>query len=478
MLKRYSEKRSESKGQAAAGSLPKQQSSHKSTFQFEDNRPKAVAQKKLQMGVSNSAEKMQLSHFYDAANMGATQLATANQSSEIVQRVVEKKLSATTDDVVVKADEALHETGAVASEVPGEITAVEAVVQASGPGVITGTPDEVLDELVHDSAVDSHVEEAAAAGAGDHGGEALPAKPFSSKLPAIKYWDTQESHHRATEKAMVPFNERWKSKDKPRGIGNAIPIESAIEHLEQNKRFFSHELSRDFLPFAIAQGGVQSGYNTNKALHIPPRRDGGRAENKFVFTRQLPPVKTKSTLNTGQVGANANAMIVFKPSMFEDPDQLALFKGIDGGFKAHTVPPQEFKAAHIKSKSDEIERSPDVNYQANQEQAVLGNIALKHIAIIILKEDTRDPAELKAREKAFISRLKATPVATQMPPPAARGRIGRDLQKYADWKKEQADDSLYTLLQKSTNKEPEDIIKAVFSGTKRSEVSEMAHSAL
>jgi hypothetical protein len=460
---RNTDKTSKIKTQAVAGSLFKQSSS-KSTVQIEDKRPGALAQIKLQNGVSNSAKVMQLSSVQEAANnrlpdIRRTKLSSANQSSEIIPQVVGKELSASAEAIGAHADEAPHEVAAVAAEAPGIAEADGAAVKASGLGVIVDAPDEVFAELVHEAAT-------------------LPAEPFPSRLPQIKNWDKKESHHRATDKAIIPFHERWASKDNPRGIGKKIPMEDAIGHLERNKRFFSHELPREYLPFAIAQGGVQSGYNTTRALNMQPRRDGGRPQHNFVFTRQLPPDDVKSTLDDGQVGAGADAMIVFKSSMFKDPKQPALFKDYDGGFKAHTAPPSAFKATHIKSKSDQIEQNSDRIYQANQEQAVLGSIALRHIAIIVLKENTEDMVELEARKKAFISRLKATPIATQMPPSAARGKIDRDIQKYDAWKKESKDDTLYTLLKKSTNREPEDIIIAVFSGTKRSEVRNKAHRAL
>jgi hypothetical protein len=50
----HADKTLENKSQTVANRLPKLQSKSESTFQFVDNRPEAIAQRKLQEAISNS----------------------------------------------------------------------------------------------------------------------------------------------------------------------------------------------------------------------------------------------------------------------------------------------------------------------------------------------------------------------------------------------------------------------------------------
>ena len=58
----------ENKSQTVANRLPKLQSKSESTFQFVDNRPEAIAQRKLQEAISNSPRVQQLKAYQEMAN--------------------------------------------------------------------------------------------------------------------------------------------------------------------------------------------------------------------------------------------------------------------------------------------------------------------------------------------------------------------------------------------------------------------------
>jgi hypothetical protein len=61
----------ENKSQSVANEISKKQSGGESTFRFVDNRPEAVAQRKLQEMANNSPRVTQLKAFQDMANIGS-----------------------------------------------------------------------------------------------------------------------------------------------------------------------------------------------------------------------------------------------------------------------------------------------------------------------------------------------------------------------------------------------------------------------
>lgn len=67
-MKTFADKTSENKSQAVAKGLPKLQSSSESTFQFVDNRPEAIAQRKLHEAIKNSPRVHQLKVYPEMAN--------------------------------------------------------------------------------------------------------------------------------------------------------------------------------------------------------------------------------------------------------------------------------------------------------------------------------------------------------------------------------------------------------------------------
>jgi hypothetical protein len=62
------EKTSENKSQAVADNLSKLQSNGESAFQFVDDRPEAIAQRKLQEAINNSPRMLQLRACQEMAN--------------------------------------------------------------------------------------------------------------------------------------------------------------------------------------------------------------------------------------------------------------------------------------------------------------------------------------------------------------------------------------------------------------------------
>lgn len=95
----HADKAQENKSQAVAKSLPKLQSNGESTFQFVDNRPEAVAQRKLQKMANNSPQVSQLRAFQDMVNNSpqvnqAAQLQSmpdnhsALSNGQVIQRLI------------------------------------------------------------------------------------------------------------------------------------------------------------------------------------------------------------------------------------------------------------------------------------------------------------------------------------------------------------------------------------------------------
>ena len=89
----HADKSQENKSQAVANSLPKLQSESESTFQFVDNRPEAIAQRKLQEAINNSPRVQQLKAYQEMANnspqvkqLRASQVMADNFTSQTVQR--------------------------------------------------------------------------------------------------------------------------------------------------------------------------------------------------------------------------------------------------------------------------------------------------------------------------------------------------------------------------------------------------------
>ena len=87
------DKTSENKSQAVANSLPKLQSNSESTFQFMDNRPETIAQRKLQEAINNNPHVQQLKAYQEMANssqqvkqLSAYQAMADNFSSQTAQR--------------------------------------------------------------------------------------------------------------------------------------------------------------------------------------------------------------------------------------------------------------------------------------------------------------------------------------------------------------------------------------------------------
>ena len=64
----HEDKTQENKSQAVANSLPQLQSNGESTFQYVDNRPEAITQRKLQESINNSPRVQQLKSYQEMAN--------------------------------------------------------------------------------------------------------------------------------------------------------------------------------------------------------------------------------------------------------------------------------------------------------------------------------------------------------------------------------------------------------------------------
>ena len=93
----HADKKQENKSQSVAKEVSQKQSGSESTFQFVDNRPEAVAQRKLQEMANNNPQVSQLRAFQDMANNSpqakqAAQLqAMANNHSAQQQQSIQKK---------------------------------------------------------------------------------------------------------------------------------------------------------------------------------------------------------------------------------------------------------------------------------------------------------------------------------------------------------------------------------------------------
>ncbi|GEM_PF-5798499 len=78
----HADKTPENKSQAVANSLSKRQSNGKCTFEFVDNRPEAIAQRKVQEIANNSPRAMQLRTFQGMVNNHAIQQSQPIQQKE------------------------------------------------------------------------------------------------------------------------------------------------------------------------------------------------------------------------------------------------------------------------------------------------------------------------------------------------------------------------------------------------------------
>ena len=97
----HADKTQENKSQAVSTSISQMQNSRESTFQFVDNRPEAVAQRKLQEMANNNPQVSQLMAFQDMANnspqakQSAQLQAMADNYSARQQHPVQKKANNT-----------------------------------------------------------------------------------------------------------------------------------------------------------------------------------------------------------------------------------------------------------------------------------------------------------------------------------------------------------------------------------------------
>jgi hypothetical protein len=95
------DKTQENKGQSVANGVSQKQSSGESTFQFVDNRPEAVAQRKLQEIVNNSPRMLQLKALQEKANNNqVSSLKSPNEG--VVQRAIEPNYELRPGSVVVE----------------------------------------------------------------------------------------------------------------------------------------------------------------------------------------------------------------------------------------------------------------------------------------------------------------------------------------------------------------------------------------
>lgn len=262
------------------------------------------------------------------------------------------------------------------------------------------------------------------------------------KPPPVSFasWDKRQSYHASTERAVKPLLEKFYGKPTATtgsglkapaksgpgtraSVAAPISVDQAVQHMEKKGRFFTHEMQSEYVGHAIGQGGVQSGYDTSKQLGLPePKRDKGTAAAAFVFTRQIPSSRKITTkLSEGQVGAGVDAMLVFKPSIFADPEQPAFFKTIDGAHHSDSIMSTKArKGAHMKQLSDAIATSSDKILHANQEQGIHGAASLRHLEAIVLKAPE---GKLDAKKEKFISSLHSTFRDDVLPPIEDRRKI-------------------------------------------------------
>jgi hypothetical protein len=89
IMNTHADKTQENKSQSITSDTSQKQGSDKATFQFVDNRPEVVAQRKLQEMANNSQQVSQLKVFQDMAN-NSPQAKQTNQLQAIVQRKLYK----------------------------------------------------------------------------------------------------------------------------------------------------------------------------------------------------------------------------------------------------------------------------------------------------------------------------------------------------------------------------------------------------
>lgn len=303
-------------------------------------------------------------------------------------------------------------------------------------------------------------------------------------------WDIMRSNHLATDGAIEPLRKKWRSAPEKADPSQATELGAVVKHLSDDNRFFSHELPSRYLDHAISQGGIQSGYEVTKALGLPePRHDKGSSAAGFVFTRQLPPKGIKTTVSQGQVGAKSDAMIVLHPSMFGDSNQMGYFKNFDGAHHSDAIMPHRLlKGRHMRQASDALANasapSRDSELHANAEQAVYGQVPLRHVAMIGLKLGENEDARAGERKKAaFIQHLHDTKLSQTLPSKEQRRVIknAKDPQgALTNWQQGEGATTLYQHLDRLLNegldlederrRKVEDIIHALPANMKRSEV--------
>lgn len=83
----HADKTHENKNQSVSNGESQMQSGGEATFEFEDNRPKAIAQRKLQEIVNNSPQVSQLKAFQNMANNIQSKQSIQLFSTPIIQRV-------------------------------------------------------------------------------------------------------------------------------------------------------------------------------------------------------------------------------------------------------------------------------------------------------------------------------------------------------------------------------------------------------
>jgi hypothetical protein len=93
-LNTHADKTQENKSQSVANAVSQKQIGHESTFQFVDNRPEAIAQRKLQEMANNSQQVSQLRAFQEIANNSpqakqAAQMQNSNNSVAQLRLIVE-----------------------------------------------------------------------------------------------------------------------------------------------------------------------------------------------------------------------------------------------------------------------------------------------------------------------------------------------------------------------------------------------------
>jgi hypothetical protein len=97
----HAEKKQENKSQSVANALSKKNSGSKSTCQFVDNRPEAIAQRKLQEMANNSPRAIQLKSFQEITNNNqSSSLKLSNEG--VLQRTITPHYELRPGSVVVE----------------------------------------------------------------------------------------------------------------------------------------------------------------------------------------------------------------------------------------------------------------------------------------------------------------------------------------------------------------------------------------